>query len=270
MMERSARALRLEAFSKHWPLDPEITAVSATLPSHSFLKNSAGQYSYVYLTRFVKALSEQHLQCSFNELCLLDWGCGKGHVSKLFRDLGPKHLESCDIVSDKGDSAFGQETPIIKTFDIKVQPLEHEWVLPYENDRFDVVLSVGVLEHVPNDRASLAEIKRVLKPCGLFFCFFLPTDLAWTQKLAHTRGGYYHDRLYNRRIVKEMLASTGLDLLDLWYRQLFPKNSVHYPFFRLFERMDQLVTENTALRVFATNIEFVCAKPAQENQQMAQ
>ena len=139
--------------------------------------------------------------------------------------------------------------------------MQYDGVLPYGDASFDVVLSVGVLEHVPNDRASLAEIKRVLKPSGLFFCFFLPTDLSWTQKLAHLRGDFYHDRFYNERVVKEMLAESGMKLVDLWYRQLFPKNSVHYPNFRMFERIDQLLTENTPLRVFATNIEFVSEKP---------
>jgi SAM-dependent methyltransferase len=258
---RSIRSLRAEVFSKHWPLDRQITEVSASLPSHGFLNNPSGQYPFVYLTRFVKTLSEQCLECPFGDLVVLDWGCGKGHVSKLLRDLAPKHVESCDVVTNKDDSAFGQETPLITEFNIKVKPLEHEYILPYADMSFDVVLSVGVLEHVPNDRASLIEIKRVLKPGGLFFCFFLPTELAWTQKIAHMRGNFYHDRFYNERLVKEMLSSTGLELLDLWYRQIFPKNSVHYPFFRIFERIDQLITEHTPLRVFATNIEFVSVKP---------
>jgi SAM-dependent methyltransferase len=132
---------------------------------------------------------------------------------------------------------------------------------PYEDGVFDVVLSVGVLEHVPNDLASLAEIKRVLKPGGLFFCFFLPIEFSWTQKIAHLRGNNYHDRLYSRSKVQGMLASTGLQLLDLWYRQILPKNTAHYPNFRLFEKFDQLITERTPLRYFATNIEFVCVKP---------
>jgi SAM-dependent methyltransferase len=261
-MSYSVHSLRTEIFSKDWPLDEEITATAATIPSHHFLNNPSGQYLYVYLTRFVKALSERHFGRPFSDVSVLDWGCGKGHVSKLVRELGPKHLESCDILSDKDDSSFGQETPLIKRFGIQVRPLEHEYILPYEDKAFDVLLSVGVLEHVPNDRASLAEITRVLKPRGLFFCFFLPTDLSWTQKLAHLRGNYYHDRFYNERLVSDMLGSAGLKLLDVWYRQLLPKNSVRYPKFRMFEKLDQFVTEHTPLRYFATNIEFVCAKPA--------
>ncbi|SRR5258708_488431 len=255
------RSLRRQIFSTPWPLDEEIRATAATLPSHSFLANPSGQYLYVYLTRFVKALSEKHFGGAFSDLSVLDWGCGKGHVSKLIRDLGPKQLESCDILSERDDSAFGQEVPLIKRFGIKVRPLEHEFVLPYDSASFDVLLSVGVLEHVPNDEASLAEIVRVLKPGGLFFCFFLPTKLSWTQQICRWMGDNYHDRLYTEERVKNLLSGSGLLLLDMWYRQLLPKNSAHYPDFRLFERIDQFVTENTKLRYFATNIEFVSVKP---------
>jgi SAM-dependent methyltransferase len=258
--DNAVRSLRKQVFSKHWPLNPGISAASATVASHYFLRNPAGQYLYIYLTRFVKALCEEQYKRPFGDLRILDWGCGKGHVSKLLMDLGAKQLQSCDIVSEKEDSAFGQETPIIKQFDIEVTPLEHEYILPYDDATLDVVLSVGVLEHVLNDGASLAEITRVLKPGGLFFCFFLPTDLSWTQKLAHWRGDHYHDRFYNEKSIHELLKSAGLRVLDVWYRQLFPKNSVAYPNFRLFERIDQLLTENTPLRYFATNIEFVSIK----------
>jgi SAM-dependent methyltransferase len=255
------RALRKEVFSKDWPLDEEIREIATSLPSHGFLANPSSQYLYIYLTRFVKVLAEEHFGGPFHDLSILDWGCGKGHVSKLIRDLGPRCLDSCDLLSEGGDSTFGQEVPIIKQFIIPVEPLRHEYVLPYPSSSFDVILSVGVLEHVANERASLAEITRVLKPRGLFFCFFLPTKLSWTQQVSRWRGVNYHDRLYTGGRIREMLSGVGLELLDIWYRQLFPKNSVTYPNFRLFERIDQFITENTPLRYFATNIEFVSVKP---------
>jgi SAM-dependent methyltransferase len=259
-VDHSVRSLRKEIFSHVWPLDEEIRETAGIVPSHSFLANPAGQYLYVYLTRFVKALSEKHFASSFGNLSILDWGCGKGHVSKLIRDLGPKHLDSCDLLSPRDDSAFGQEVPIIKRFGIQVKPLEHAYVLPYPTAAFDAVLSVGVLEHVSNERASLGEITRVLKPGGLFFCFFLPTRLSWTQQICRWLGDNYHDRLYTEAKVRELLSPTGLEVLDIWYRQLLPKNSAHYPNFRFFERVDQWVTENTPLRYFATNMEFVSIK----------
>jgi len=101
-------------------------------------KRFGGQYLYVYLTRFVKALAEKQLGCAFNDLSVLDWGCGKGHVSELIPGPGPK--QSCDILSERDDSAFGQEVLLIKRFGIQVRPLEHEYILPYDSATFDVSL----------------------------------------------------------------------------------------------------------------------------------
>jgi SAM-dependent methyltransferase len=254
-------SLRKDIFSRSWPLDNEITTTAATAPSHNFLKNPAGQDPFVYLTQFVKSLSESHSGRPFRELAVLDWGCGKGHVSKLLRDLGPARLESCDIQDDSDDSAFGQPTPILDRFQLPVTPLHHTSALPYADASFDAIVSFGVLEHVADDDASLAEIFRVLKPGGLFFCFFLPTRLSWTQRIARAGGDNYHDRLYTRPIVEDLLRNAGFELHDLWYRQLFPKNSIAYPAFRVFEQIDQLLTRYTPLRYFATNIEFVAEKP---------
>jgi SAM-dependent methyltransferase len=260
-MRSDLACLRQDILSRHWPLDQEITAVASTFPSHRFLQNPAGQYAYVYLTNYVKAVSERHLGRTFDQIEILDWGCGKGHVSKLLRDLGPARLESCDIENDKDDSSFGQQTPILEHFQIPVTPLHHSSDLPYAASSFDVVVSFGVLEHVANDAESLAEITRILKPGGLFFCFFLPTKLSWTQKIAHMQGSEYHDRLYSKKDVETLLQPVDLKLHDIWYRQLFPKNSISYPAFRHFEQIDQFFTRHTPLRYFATNIEFVAAKP---------
>lgn len=41
--------------------------------------------------------------------------------------------------------------------------------MPFENETFDVVLSTEVLEHVLNPDIYLLEVKRVLKPGGVFF-----------------------------------------------------------------------------------------------------
>lgn len=256
-MDRAAHAFRTRVFDQYWPLDEAITTIASTLPSYNFLSSPSGQHAHIYLMRFVRELSEEHLARPLGEFRVLDWGCGKEHVSKLMMDPGPGELDSCDVVSEKVDSAVGQETPIIQRFGIPVKPLEHPCLLPYEDETFDVLLSVGVLEHVSNDGASLREIKRVLKPGELSLCFFLPRTLSWTQKLANARGDNYDDRPYSKAVVKELMGKAGLELLDLWYRQVLPKNSVHYPKSRLFERLVQFVTEHTPLRYFATNVEFV-------------
>lgn len=233
------------------------------VPSHQFLANPTSQLAYLYLTAFVKAVCEHHFQRPLSAVDLLDWGCGKGQTSYLLRKLGADPT-SCDLALGGGDSSFHQETPILDRLGIQVDALDHPSTLPYQDRSMDAVLSVGVLEHVADDRASLAEIHRILRPGGLFVCFFLPQSSSWTQRVARWRGNIYHDRLYSRRRVRHLLDSAGFELLDLWRRQLLPKNSVRYPAYRLFERADQWLTEHTPLRHLATNIEFVAVRPDRE------
>jgi SAM-dependent methyltransferase len=208
---------------------------------------------------FVKNFSEYYFARPISELAILDWGCGKGHVTFLLRRRGACST-SCDYwdgnTSD-GDSSFGQDTPIIRSAGMEVDRLDDAVKLPYLDGSFDVVLSFGVLEHVQSDIGSLRELHRLLRPGGILFCFNLPYFLSWTQHISHLLGDFYHDRLYTKKSVRKLLDNTSYELLDLWHRQLFPKNTVHYPFYRAAEALDQALVRYTPLKFFATNIEFV-------------
>ena len=258
MNNKTFVALRRSHFQKPQPLNQQMVDLTLDADSHAFLRNPASQNVYLYLTSYVKAFSEYWFKKSLSELKILDWGCGKGHISYLMREMGAE-ITSCDV-HGADDSSFGQNTPIIEKTSLNVVPLEHPYILPFKDISFDIVLSFGVLEHVPNHLASLQEINRILKPSGLFFCFFLPYYLSWTQRLAHLRGDFYHDRLYSKKMVKELLQQSKLELIDIWHRQLLPKNSISYGNYRTFEFIDQWLTERTPLKYAATNIEFVACK----------
>lgn len=254
-----ARQIRRQVFARSFPLDQDLIRMVQGVETHRFLTNPASHQIFLYLTEFVKACSEAHWDRSITELRMLDWGCGKGQISYLLRKHGAI-LTSCDRVSGQEDSSFHQQTPILDQTGISVDALDHDIYLPYEDSSMDGVLSVGVLEHVRDDRASLQEIYRILKPGGLFFCFFLPQTFSWTQRLAHVRGNTYHDRLYSRSQVYQLMGSTGFQILDFWYRQILPKNSIRYPAYRQIELIDQWITDFSPLRCLATNIEFVACK----------
>lgn len=188
------------------------------------------------------------------DVAVLDWGTGKGHITYLLRTRGFQ-VTSCDIKSESPDSTFGQDTPILAEQQYPVVPLTHEWRLPFEDASFDVVVSFGVLEHVPDDLSSLREIRRVLKANGRFFFSFLPYRLSWTQRIARLRGDSYHDRLYTERGVRRLAGASGFIVEDMWHGQLFPKNS--RPYSPRSERLDRFLTWHTPLRYFATNLEGV-------------
>ncbi|MEM9009458.1 MAG: class I SAM-dependent methyltransferase [Cyanobacteria bacterium P01_F01_bin.86] len=239
-MDNRYSEIRKQVFSTPISLDLQLIEIIEDFDSHKFLKNPAGQNIHLYLTLFVKTLAEQYFLKPIQDLAILDWGCGKGHVTYLLNKLGGKPT-SCDIDADATDSSFGQETPILDKTDISVVRLTHESDLPFKQDSMDIVLSFGVLEHVVNDLESLKELNRILKSEGLLFCFNLPYQFSWTQNLAHARVNYYHDRLYSKHQVGQLLKHTGFKLLDLWHRQLSPKNGVTYPNYRFFESVDQFL-----------------------------
>lgn len=253
------KRVRRNSFCEHVPYDKDLEAIVRSHPSHQFLANPASQNTYLYQVELVANLSQRYFARPISELAILDWGCGKGHVTFLLKKRGAC-VTSCDYFggnSSDDDSSFGQDVPIIKSAGITVDRLDDPVKLSYPDGSFDVVLSFGVLEHVQSDTESLRELHRVLRPGGMFFCFNLPYFLSWTQRISHFMGDFYHDRLYKKRGVKELLDNTGFGLLDIWHRQLFPKNSVHYPFYQTAEALDQTLVRFTPLKYLATNIEFV-------------
>lgn len=257
---RDLRALRQRLMRGRERFPAKIVAVAKGTESHSFLTNPAIQFIYRYLTRFVVEASSEHFEREPSELRILDWGCGKGHITLLLRELGVTPC-SCDLLTEQDDSSFGQTTPLLTTFGIDVLPLTHPSSLPFPDASFDVVVSMGVLEHVNDDAASLREIHRILRPRGLFFCFFLPSKLSWTQRLARLSGDFYHDRFYSKRKIAALARAADFEVLDFWHRQLFPKNNVRYTSPEAWERFDQFLCEWTPLGLAATNVEFVARKP---------
>jgi SAM-dependent methyltransferase len=253
------KQIRTQSFKKNIPINNKLQEIVKGFPSHNFIANPTSQYTYLILVDFIKEFSKKWFNRDLNSIKMLDWGCGKGHVTYLLKD-GGCDVTSCDILLNaKDDSTFGQETPIIQKTGIHVVPLEHEYILPFEDKSFDVVISWGVLEHVPHHLESLKEINRVLKDNGLLFCYFLPYTYSWSQNLANLMGNHYHDRLYNKKISEGLLEESNFEMLDFWHRAIFPKTKVNYPAYRLVERFDNFLCK-TPFKHIATNVEFVAVK----------
>ena len=138
---------------------------------------------------------------------------------------------------------------------IEVVPLVDNVTLPFADASFDVVLSMGVLEHVQDDAASLRELRRVIRPGGLGLICFLPYTFSWTQRLAHARGDHYHSRLYGRAQLRAMAQAAGFNVLRMTHGQLFPKNSVSLDAGRRLEPIDRWLCRHTPLKFLATNLE---------------
>ena len=251
LLKRPLSFMRLMAeLSTPVALDEYLRDVARREPSHRFL-GGATQGCYLRQVNFLTKVYSQQ-EADLSRVRVLDWGSGKGHISYLLRKAGFT-VVSCDLQSGGDDSTFGQKTPIVTEQGISVVPLARESELPFDAASFDLVVSFGVLEHVKNDQESLKEIRRVLKPGGLFFFCFLPYFLSWTQRLAHLRGNYYHPFLYSKADVRRLAHAADFELVSVWHGQLLPKNAL--PNSNTLERIDRFLTNWPPSKYLATNLE---------------
>jgi SAM-dependent methyltransferase len=91
---------------------------------------------------------------------VLDYGCGAGQIIKQLRTAGVDAW-GCDVFYEGGDYSTqipAELQPFIRRITVAA--------IPYEDSRFDIVLSNQVFEHVPDMDEALREIARVLKPGG--------------------------------------------------------------------------------------------------------
>lgn len=242
------KKIRKDALKKISNPNQKIAAYFKGNEHFAFLQNLPAQIMYTQFCLYIQEICQKHF--NYEDIKILDWGCGHGQCSLILKDLGLS-VQAADV----------EKRPILENSDIPFKLLEHEFILPYPDNSFDVVTSFGVLEHVQNEPESLKEIFRILKPGGLFFCFNLPYFYSYGQRLAHLRGNYYHDRLYLESTIKKMAEQNNFDLLDFWHLGLFPKNTVNYGnFSKDLERIDQFLTRNTPLKYFATSLNFLGMK----------
>lgn len=99
---------------------------------------------------------------------VLELGCGTGDMWKGRESL----ISTCSrlILSDFSDGMITTTKEMVGNYDnIEYKVLDIQQI-PYENDSFDVVIANMMLYHVPNIRKGLAEVRRVLKCGGVFYC----------------------------------------------------------------------------------------------------
>ncbi len=89
-------------------------------------------------------------------------------------------------------------------------------LLPFADGSFDGVIASEVLEHVPDDRAAIAELARVLRPGGVLAVTvpsYVPERICWALAEDYhapaVAGG--HVRIYTRRALTELMEKAGLE-----------------------------------------------------------
>jgi SAM-dependent methyltransferase len=89
--------------------------------------------------------------------------------------------------------------------------------LPFPDGAFDRVIAAEILEHVPDDRAAVVELARVLRPGGVLAVTvprWFPELVNWvlSDEYHLVPGG--HVRIYREGVLRERLAAAGLAVVD--------------------------------------------------------
>lgn len=202
-----------------------------------------------------------------NGTTMLDWGCRQAADACMMRLLrgADVELHGCDVDPAAYDVFF-------QYAGLCYQQVKHWYLLPYDDNTFDTVIGSGVLEHVPNDSASLTELYRVIKPSGHLIITMLPNRSSYTEWLNRRLKNPHHLRRYSRRQIQKMLLHHGFLPVECGYHQILPTLSSPMggvfdapAFNRLVEMMfayNSAAEKIPLLNRFSTNI-YVVAKKVQ-------
>ncbi len=129
---------------------------------------------------------------------ILDAGCGTGGTLAHLRGLG--ELWGCDVAPE------ALEACRVRGFEnLRRSPVE---ALDFPDERFDVVVSCDVIEHIEQHAQAMREMARVLKPGGILVLTVPAHRWLWT---AHDEA-LDHLRRYETRELRDLIESAGLEI----------------------------------------------------------
>jgi SAM-dependent methyltransferase len=126
---------------------------------------------------------------------VLDAGCGSGRTLEELVRYG----EVRGIELDEGAAAVARDRGIGEVLEGRLEDL------PYDDDTFDLITCLDVIEHTPDDRVALGELRRVCRPGGWLLVTVPAYQALWS---AHDEANH-HYRRYVRRTLRAAAVQAG-------------------------------------------------------------
>jgi ubiquinone/menaquinone biosynthesis C-methylase UbiE len=167
---------------------------------------------------------------------ILDLGCGEGRTTRLLAELTGAEIVGVDIspemvrIADsmKGDSRVGYRVGDALRLD---EP----------SDSFDLVTCFTSFNNMPDPPLALSEIRRVLRPGGMFLATVINSYdasrvmrglLYWPYYLARMLAGHSSGfrQTYTRASLRRLVEKAGFDVIDLRGQRLLSDLIPEVPF----------------------------------------
>jgi SAM-dependent methyltransferase len=169
-------------------------------------KNEIEHWWYRVRREIIGTIFNSHL-LGEKDLKILDVGCGTGALMKELGNYGEVYgldfsEKAINFCKERGE---------------KNLTLGSINKIPFEDNFFDVVVSLDVLEHIHDDVGAISEINRVLKKGGFSIVFTPAFMFLWgkTDQLSH------HLRRYTLSGLKKKIRNEGLFIVRSSYFNTF-------------------------------------------------
>lgn len=147
----------------------------------------------------VLALLLRHTPLGDGRPAVLDVGCGTGLMLETLRAYSqPVGVDFSRLAMD-----FCRRRGIERLACGRVE------ALPFDDNAFDLITALDLLEHIEDDEELIRELWRVCRPGGHLFVSVPAYPFLWSE---HDEA-LHHYRRYTRRSLKRLIAQTDFEVL---------------------------------------------------------
>ncbi len=129
---------------------------------------------------------------------ILDAGCGSGRTLEELERYG--EVRGIELNEEAAEVARERDRG-----EVLIGRLEE---LPYGDGTFDLITCLDVVEHTPDDRVTLSELRRVSAPGGWLLLIVPAYQALWS---AHDEANH-HYRRYSRRTLRAAALQAGWEI----------------------------------------------------------
>lgn len=168
----------------------------------------AENYNNSHDGRFVRCMYEEIINrvLEMQPKNILDLGCGNGNILDILSKCTSYDLYGLDLSENMINEA---KKKLKDKARLKIGDAEN---LPYEDNKFDVIICNASFHHYTHPQKVLKEIRRVLAPNGILILGDPTFPCDWLLKIINcflpmSNSGDY--RLYNQKTISSLLSECG-------------------------------------------------------------
>jgi SAM-dependent methyltransferase len=172
-------------------------------------EEAGGQESPWDLKRFAEIVGQIAPHLESRDARILDIGCATGGLLSVFKGRGFPNVAGADPSPACVEAAERLHGVTVKTSTLAQL---RDWT-----ERFDLVLMVGVLEHLREIKEGIRTASRLLRPGGLLYCAVPDVGgLADCPNAPYQQFSYEHVNFLSIRSLARVLAECGMAAVREW------------------------------------------------------